>query len=175
VVDLTSTPPPEKSCLSAGFRGRFSLSEKVLNFLDWTARYYLQPLGEVIKAALPAGMQLKNREVYELTSRGEESIASFPEGSPERKILLALKRRGGKAPLSAALADKSPRTLREIIAEMISAKLVVREEDTIEQKIKEKSVTFLRALKPAEQAPLTTAKKRSTCLRKRELTLRHLK
>ena len=70
------------------------------------ARYYLQPLGEVIKAALPAGMQLKNREVYELTSRGEESIASFPEGSLERKILLALKRRGGKAPLSPTLGKK---------------------------------------------------------------------
>ena len=42
---------------------------------------------------------------------------------------------------------------------MISAKLVVREEDTIEQKIKEKSVTFFRALKPAEQAPLTARQK----------------
>ena len=161
VVELTSTPPAGKKILPLRrvFADEFSLSEKFLKFLDWMARYYLQPLGEVIKAALPAGMQLKSREVYELTSRGEESIESFPEGSPERKILLALKRRGGKAPLSPALAKKSARPLSEIIAEMISAKLVVREEDAIEQKIKEKSVTFLRALKPAEQTPLTTRQK----------------
>ena len=109
VVELTSTPPAGKKILPLRrvFADEFSLSEKFLKFLDWMARYYLQPLGEVIKAALPAGMQLKNREVYELTSRGEESIESFPEGSPERKILLALKRRGGKAPLSPALANKS--------------------------------------------------------------------
>ena len=87
VVDLTSTPPAGKKILPLRrvFADEFSLSEKFLKFLDWMARYYLQPLGEVIKAALPAGMQLKNREVYELTSRGERKHRVLPRRIPRKK------------------------------------------------------------------------------------------
>ena len=83
VVDVSSSPPAGKKILAIRrvFDEEFSLSEKFLGFLDWMARYYLQPIGEAIKTALPAGMQLKNREVYELTARGQYSIDSFPKGS----------------------------------------------------------------------------------------------
>jgi len=161
VVELTSSPPAGKKILALRrvFPDEYALPDKYFEFLVWVARYYLQPLGEVIKAALPAGMQMKRREVYELTSRGQESIDSFPEGSLERKILLALKRHRGKASLSPALARKSPRPLTAVITKMISEGLISEEGEAVEQKIKEKSLAFLRALKPSEQIPLTARQK----------------
>ncbi len=161
VVEMTSTPPVGKKILPIKrlFDDEFTLPEKFLAFLDWVARYYLQPLGEVIRAALPAGMQLKRREVYEATPRGLESIDSLPEESLERRILLALRKRGGKAPLSRMLTRNPARPLTGVIAEMVAAKLIAKEEDSLEQKIKEQSVTVLRPLKPVDPVSLTVRQK----------------
>ncbi len=42
-----------------------------LRFYRWVADYYQHPLGEVIKAALPAGLVVKNRHVCPATQRNE--------------------------------------------------------------------------------------------------------
>ena len=161
VVEVTSASPAGKKILPIHrlFDEEFTLSGKYLSFLDWTARYYLHPLGEVIKAALPAGMQLKKREVYEATPRGLEKIGSLPEGSLERKILLALKKNGGKGPLSSKLSGNTGRPWIPVIAGMISEGLIAKEGEAIEQKIKDKSIPFLRALEPPDPVPLTARQK----------------
>ena len=161
VVEVTSAPPPGKKVfpLRRLFDEEFTLSEKFLSFLDWTARYYFQPLGEVIKTALPAGLQLKTREIYQATPQGLESIDSFPRGSLAGKILLALKKRGGKGALPAAFSKTPGPPLLDVIAEMISSRLIAREGEAVEQKIKDKSVTFLRAREPANPVSLTARQK----------------
>ena len=43
---------------------------KELEFLRWTAGYYLYPLGEVLKGALPAGINIESRKKGALTEDG---------------------------------------------------------------------------------------------------------
>ena len=43
---------------------------KELEFLRWTAGYYLYPLGEVLKGALPAGINVESRRKSTLTADG---------------------------------------------------------------------------------------------------------
>ena len=64
--------------------------------MQWVARYYIQPIGEVIKAALPTGTRLRSREVYAITPKGMETLATGPGESLESKILRSLKRPRGK-------------------------------------------------------------------------------
>ena len=47
------------------------ISTELLATLDWTARYYLHPLGEVLDAALPAGL----RSARALPSSGDSALA----------------------------------------------------------------------------------------------------
>jgi len=161
VLELVSKPPAEKRILPLQqvFGDEFSLSGKYLEFLDWVSRYYLQPIGEVIKAALPAGMQVKSQVTYELTDKGRESLETFPRGSLFRRILLALKRRNGKGPLSPPRGKNSSPPFAEVISQMLTEKLILQEGDTVEQRVKEKTLSCLRYVKPKEKIALTTRQK----------------
>jgi primosomal protein N' (replication factor Y) (superfamily II helicase) len=161
VVGISAHSPAGKKILPVRkvFGNEFSLSAKFLAFLDWTARYYLQPLGEVIKAALPAGIQVKERETYEATPTGLQRIDSLPPGSPERKILLSLRKRGGKGPVPRPPAGAPPGLFEETLREMLSAGLIVREADAAEQRIREKSQVWLLPKKPDSPVPLTARQK----------------
>jgi primosomal protein N' (replication factor Y) (superfamily II helicase) len=161
VLELPAKPPAEKNILPVRmvFEDEFSLPEKFLRFLDWVSRYYLQPIGEVIKTALPSGMQIKNEVSYELTDKGREGLESYPPGSLFRKILLSLKRRQGKGAISHSLGKNSSPSLSEVIARMADEGLIVREGNAFAQKVKEKTITCLRHMQSKEQIALTPRQK----------------
>ncbi len=61
-------------------------SEKMLKFLIWISTYYLSPIGETFKAALPSG--ISPRKIYTFLINPEKPISSFNNLSPlKRKIL----------------------------------------------------------------------------------------
>ncbi len=51
------------------------IDPQMLRFCRWISDYYLYPLGEVIKACLPPGLQLKSEMILSLTQDGMESLA----------------------------------------------------------------------------------------------------
>jgi primosomal protein N' (replication factor Y) len=63
----------------------------MLQFFRWVADYYLAPLGQVIKTALPPGINWESYYHCSLTQQGKEATA---EGSPQRtpalKVLQAI-------------------------------------------------------------------------------------
>lgn len=71
------------------------LSAKDLALLDWAARYYHYPLGEIIKAAFPAGLRLgKSAEVkaedgFKLTEAGLAQDPAQLKRAPKQQALLA--------------------------------------------------------------------------------------
>jgi primosomal protein N' (replication factor Y) (superfamily II helicase) len=161
VLEVTSKPPAERKILPVRrvFEDEFSLSGKHLEFLDWVARYYLQPLGEVIKTALPSGMQLKTRVVYELTDKGRENLERYPRGSLFRRIIFSLNRRQGKGVISPSPGKTPSPPLPEVISQMVAEGLIVQEGEAVAQKIKEKTVSCLRHIKGKEQIALTPRQK----------------
>lgn len=52
------------------------LSEELLDFLKWSAGYYLAPLGEIIRAALPAGMSGRAKRQLAITDQGKAALAA---------------------------------------------------------------------------------------------------
>jgi len=140
---LTSTPPAGKKILPLRrvFADEFSLPEKFLGLLDWVARYYFSPR-EVIKAALPAGMQLKSREVYELTL-GDGKASSLSPKDPSRKKSSWRSSGAEESPLP-PVWQKNPPALDRSHQGNDFGQIIAKEEDEPEQKIKEKFMTILR-------------------------------
>ncbi|MGZ8848604.1 MAG: primosomal protein N' family DNA-binding protein, partial [Pyrinomonadaceae bacterium] len=55
-----------------------SLTKEVVDIARWVAEYYAAPLGEVMRAALPAGINTSIMQVVSITSPGRETLEAAP-------------------------------------------------------------------------------------------------
>jgi primosomal protein N' (replication factor Y) len=55
-----------------------SLTTEVVEIARWVADYYAAPLGEVMRAALPAGINTSIMQVVSITSEGRQALESEP-------------------------------------------------------------------------------------------------
>ncbi len=55
------------------------LSENLLELGEWAARYYLAPLGEVLRAMLPLTAEVRRTVYYRITDLGRDVLASAAE------------------------------------------------------------------------------------------------
>ena len=56
------------------------LSDHLLELAEWTAQYYLAPLGEVLRSMLPLGAEVRRSVYYRLTDLGRDVLAESVEG-----------------------------------------------------------------------------------------------
>jgi len=149
IIKFPATLPKEIEIfpLRRVFEDDTAISENLLHFILWTAHYYFQPIGEVIKCALPPGIHPRIKESYSLSTKGREALedASLPEA--EKKILLSL-------------PEKSPglkvkKSARKILQKMLAHGWIEKKEPFLEQRVKEKKVAFLRCLARPENIRLT--------------------
>ncbi|MGD9107402.1 MAG: primosomal protein N' [Desulfobacterales bacterium] len=63
----------------------------MIPFLRWTADYYLHPIGDVIKCALPGGLNLYDFFIIAITKKGEDALLNNSAASLETQILKRLK------------------------------------------------------------------------------------
>jgi primosomal protein N' (replication factor Y) len=59
------------------------LSAHLLELAEWTAQYYLAPLGEVLRAMLPLAAEVKRTVYYRLTDIGRDVLAKVVEADEE--------------------------------------------------------------------------------------------
>ncbi len=87
-------------------------SQNELNFYNWISQYYLASLGEVLRTALPASMNLRSYKAIKILPQGiwalKENVFSTEQ---ESQILSALKRTG-KLPLK-DLQKKNSRSIEK--------------------------------------------------------------
>ena len=79
---------------------------RMVPFLRWIAEYYLHPIGEVIRAALPGGLTVEEQSQYELTDAGRLALNQVGLDAAAARILRSmdssprrftqLRREGGK-------------------------------------------------------------------------------
>lgn len=103
-------------------------------FFQWIADYYIHPIGSVIKAALPGGLEVKHVTTWHITDKGRNDLASDLSkdliGEKQRTILHALQ----SGPLrSDKLSDKlkglvSERACMRIVQEMILSGWISQEQ-----------------------------------------------
>jgi primosomal protein N' (replication factor Y) len=83
----------------------------MLRFLRWVADYYLAPLGQVIKTALPPGINWESAYHCSLTPEGREVIAEgASEKTPASRVLQAIDPQKGN-PLRGLLKRNPSRSL----------------------------------------------------------------
>ena len=73
-------------------------SEKMLELFRWISSYYMVPIGEVIKSALPPGINSSSQRFATLTDAGHSKISEQPDDKNE---LLSFLLENGESPLSA--------------------------------------------------------------------------
>ncbi len=70
------------------------IDPQMLRFCRWISDYYLYPLGEVIKASLPPGLQLKSELILSLTQDGTESLTRGGLEPAQEKVFREMARCG---------------------------------------------------------------------------------
>jgi primosomal protein N' (replication factor Y) len=63
----------------------------MIHFFRWTADYYLHPIGDVIKGALPGGLNVYDFVAIAVTKKGEEALSGNSLTPLEREVLNVLK------------------------------------------------------------------------------------
>jgi primosomal protein N' (replication factor Y) len=116
--------------------------ESMIPFFRWLADYYIHPLGEVIKEALPGGINLNDCVTVTITETGRECLEEKTAGPLENNILCHL------AAGSCAVKDLSRKLGREIppslVCKMEQNSLVCRRREIKTPAIREKTEPWVR-------------------------------
>src|SRR5947209_14641693 len=67
------------------------LTPEILEITRWVADYYATPWGEVMRAALPAGINATVEQIISITARGREALTNLEIGSPAKVRTNALR------------------------------------------------------------------------------------
>jgi primosomal protein N' (replication factor Y) len=107
---ISSVSPSKLKSVSAVLDMEPSIPSELLKFLKWAADYYHQPIGEVIRAALPTtmrgtrSMQPRLPIRHSLTLAGREALRSLSKRAmSQRRVMGALEEAGGAGLLLDAL------------------------------------------------------------------------
>ncbi len=91
----------------------------MLPFFQWISSHYLAPLGEVIKAALPAGINIQSREVVHLTSRALSSLQKDSSLPRDLERLLKFVHSRGSVSLTALKKQFSDPSSKELLTQAL--------------------------------------------------------
>ncbi len=93
--------------------------ENMVPFFRWIADYYHHPLGEVIKTALPGGLNSRNRKTLQLTAAGKSHPPSWNDPDlPEPPWFSELLKKTKLTP-SRSKSVLGDRTYKGVIAELL--------------------------------------------------------
>jgi len=89
-----------------------SIPPTLLNDLKWMAEYYLAPIGETIKGALPAGIEVAGSAGLVISEGGEKALALDSTAKAERELLARIASEPGIARkrLEALMKEKGVRS-----------------------------------------------------------------
>lgn len=111
--------------------------ESMIPLFRWMADYYIHPLGEVIKEALPGGINVNDCVALELTPEGRERLRLTTGGVPENDILKLL------AAGSCRLSEMGAKLNREVtaaeISRLVREGLVIRKRELPDPVIRQKT------------------------------------
>jgi primosomal protein N' (replication factor Y) (superfamily II helicase) len=112
------------------------ISEELLSLTRWVADYYNAGWGEVIKAALPGGIDEDHHEIFFLTDKGEAALQDHSLSQNALRILLTLQ---SKTSLNKKQIQK---ILRRQFSAYALAQLIREDYVSAQVKIKQKSVAY---------------------------------
>lgn len=64
------------------------LTDEILRLTNWTADYYASSWGEVLKASLPAGVNVETEQIVQITSNGRDELLKVSSAKTAKVQLL---------------------------------------------------------------------------------------
>ena len=120
------------------------LSEHLMELAEWTAQYYLAPLGEVLRAMLPLAAEVRRTVYYRLTDLGRDVLAKAVDGG------------GDSLPADEENAGLSTLSLRELAQDDISGKGVGGRRGRVSREAHDMERRVLERLKSGEPLKVST-------------------
>ncbi|MGA2206034.1 MAG: primosomal protein N' [Terracidiphilus sp.] len=111
-IDAKAPPEVEVRYIESVLDEEPLLSEHLLELAEWTAQYYLAPLGEALRAMLPLAAEVRRTVYYRLTDQGRDVMAGSIDGDSGKRIARARSRRQQK--LSNEEQDMEHRVLERL-------------------------------------------------------------
>ena len=139
----------------------------LLDLLIWMAGYYCAPPGEVLRAALPAVLHARERQVLRLTTEGSRVLNSQEAllrsvdddlSSREREVLEHIQRRGG------ALTLRRLENRARVVSDLVSRGLISRTAHR-EVKVKLQTDLLVELNEPVDMASLKRAPRQAELVR----------
>jgi primosomal protein N' (replication factor Y) len=93
-IDAKAPADVEMKYLEAVLDEEPLLSDHLLELAEWTAQYYLAPLGEVLRAMLPLTAEVRRTVYYRITDLGRDMLAQTMDGDTGKGIATHGRRRG---------------------------------------------------------------------------------
>jgi len=144
------------------------LTAEILEITRWVAEYYAAPWGEVMRAALPAGINATVEQTVRITDRGRNQLSELMTENPPKGRGLAMLNAEGEFEINAFSLrlglKRPPAWLRELEAE----ELIERGYRTRKMATRAKHRRAVRLAEPAIQET-TIAKPRETPAQQRAL------
>jgi primosomal protein N' (replication factor Y) len=132
----------------------------MLQFFRWVADYYLAPLGQVIKTALPPGINWESYYLCVLTQEGKEAATSgTSHRSSAAKVLRSIDHQRG-SPLKQLLKAYPNRSL---FFSLQKKGLITLEAKIQPGRTRAKIITFVEAVSPLPATEPLTPKERKIC------------
>ncbi|HMG76234.1 MAG TPA: primosomal protein N' [Pyrinomonadaceae bacterium] len=142
------------------------LTSEVLEITRWVADYYAAPWGEVMRAALPAGINATVEQIIAITALGREALSDLEIGSAAkvRTSALRLLATEGEFELNAFClrigAAKTPQWLRELEADALIDRSY-RTRSTVTRAKRRKAVRLINSEGDSDNKRVTQAQQRS--------------
>ncbi|HXT63200.1 MAG TPA: primosomal protein N' [Pyrinomonadaceae bacterium] len=151
-----------------------ALTPEVVELTRWVADYYAAPLGEVMRAALPAGINTSIMQVVAITERGRQTLAELTEAASEMKSelpavaggsskqrALAILNKEGEAEVNAFSLRMGSARVPKWLRELESEGLIERAYRTRTTATRAKRQRLIRLVNDAEDEKRTAAQQRA--------------
>ena len=120
------------------------VSPQLLELMEWTAKYYFAPIGEVLRMAIPSGLRVAGERMLDLTEAGRVALMTGVVHDPLHKQFLGLLAERGEPLKIDAIKRELPKLTFRAIATCERVKWVASAWLAGSEGVKKKIETFVK-------------------------------
>ncbi|MCD4743590.1 MAG: primosomal protein N' [Desulfobacteraceae bacterium] len=152
--------------------------EPMIQFFKWISDYYIHPIGDVIKTALPSGLDQHDVSMLSITTKGKNQFTKKKLSPGESEIIDILNNHNGQISLKVLVKKSQNPSINNLIRKMEKADLLSRTYKLAKDKTKLKKEKFI-LFSDSPSKKIILSKKRKEILsivkKEKEISLTKLK
>lgn len=122
------------------------LTDEILKLTQWTADYYAASWGEVLKASLPAGVNVETEQIVQITSNGRDELLKVETAKTAKVQLLKYLADHGEISMRSLTKQFGSSTAQRIVRDLVKQNWATSFQRTLSTKAKPKRRKAVRLL-----------------------------